>query len=184
MEALRLQGSPRRRGSRSQPRWRYPYSLSRRSLGCAGQPGSRHGRLFGRGGPRARDARRNPSVPTRLVLATDPRGRGRLSSLPSPLRREDVGRSSARRRLIDANRWAGPTGVLDRQPVDRIRELEDLLRQVQQLLVLRLLELDLFATPVTPTPDLLVGRFWVIITNVERKIASSETIRVRVGQGL
>ena len=73
--------------------------------------------------------------------------------------------------------------MLDRQPVDRIRELEDLL-QVQQLLVLRLLELDLFATPVTPTPDLLVGRFWVIITNVERKIASSETIRVRVGQGL
>lgn len=93
--------------------------------------------------PWPRGARRDAPVPTRLVLAPDPRGRGRVPPVPSSLRLDDVGRASdGRGRLIDACPRIGSTGVGDRQPVDGICEFEDLLRQVEQLLVLLLLELD------------------------------------------
>ncbi len=67
--------------------------------------------------------------------------------------------------------------------MDLVREFEDLLREVEQLLVLLLFELN--RLPLLPRQHLafLVRRFWLIITNVDRKIASSETIRVRVGHG-
>ena len=63
--------------------------------------------------------------------------------------------------------------------MDGRREVEDLVRQLEQLLVLLLLQLNELILLV-PARTLAgpSARFWLIITNVERKIASSDTIIV------
>jgi hypothetical protein len=62
--------------------------------------------------------------------------------------------------------------------VDGPSQREDLVGKAKQLLVLPLLGLDL--PPLTVGQDLafLVGWFWLIITKVDKKMASSDTIIV------
>jgi hypothetical protein len=62
--------------------------------------------------------------------------------------------------------------------VDRLRPLEDLVRQVDQLAILLVLLTDRPPLQVATTCRFASARLWLIITNVERKIASSETIIV------
>ena len=52
------------------------------------------------------------------------------------------------------------------------------MRESEQILVLPILFLDGLPLMVRDELTLRVGLFWLIITNVERKIASSETIIV------
>ena len=65
-----------------------------------------------------------------------------------------------------------------REATDLFGEAEDLLCGPEQLLVLRVLLLDGPPLPSVMTCRLASPRFWLIITKVERKIASSETIIV------
>jgi len=62
--------------------------------------------------------------------------------------------------------------------VDCLREFEDLVREIEELHVLPVLFLDGTPLQVGDRWRLASARFWLIITNVERKIASSETIIV------
>ena len=62
--------------------------------------------------------------------------------------------------------------------VHGLRQLEDLVRDPEQLPVLRALVLDGTPLLVRKHLALRVGAVWLIITNVQRKIASSETIIV------
>ena len=68
--------------------------------------------------------------------------------------------------------------------VDRLRHLEDLVRDREQILVLLLLGLHDLTTGDPPAPGASASaRFWLIITNVDRKIASSDTIIVSSPNG-
>jgi hypothetical protein len=62
--------------------------------------------------------------------------------------------------------------------VNRLREIEDLARELEHLFVLPALFLDGLPLLVGDRLMLRVRLFWLIITKVERKIASSETIIV------
>jgi hypothetical protein len=62
--------------------------------------------------------------------------------------------------------------------VDGLRRIEDLTREIEQRLVLPVLLLDGLPLLISERLTLRVRLFWLISTNVERKIASSETIIV------
>jgi hypothetical protein len=60
-----------------------------------------------------------------------------------------------------------------REGVDRLRQLENLIGPVEELLVLLVLSLDGLPLLVGNHLALASALFWLIITKVERKIASS-----------
>ena len=67
--------------------------------------------------------------------------------------------------------------------MDGLGEFQDLVGDVQQLLVLLLLLLDCLLLVVGQHLALLVARFWLIITKVDRNMASSDTIMVSSPNG-
>ena len=77
---------------------------------------------------------------------------------------------------LRVGRAAGRPGTV--HGVDGLGELQDLVGELQQLLVLLVFFLD--GLPLVVGQDLAFSsaRFWLIITKVDRKIASSDTIMV------
>jgi hypothetical protein len=67
--------------------------------------------------------------------------------------------------------------------VGRPGELQDLVGDLEQVLVLLLLLLDRLPLLVGQRLPFSSARFWLIITNVDKKIASSDTIMVSSPNG-
>jgi hypothetical protein len=67
--------------------------------------------------------------------------------------------------------------------VDGLGELQDLVGQVEQLPVLPILSWAVRHSWSASTCHFSSARFWLIITNVDRKIASSDTIMVSSPKG-
>src|SRR6478672_5839648 len=65
-----------------------------------------------------------------------------------------------------------------RQSVDRLRQLENLSRDHQQVFILLFLSLNCLPLLIGEQLALMSARFWLIITNVDRNIASNDTIIV------
>lgn len=67
--------------------------------------------------------------------------------------------------------------------VNGLRQIEDLVREIEQFPVLLILLLHRLPLLVGDDLPLGVGRFWLIRTNVDKKIASRDTIIVNSPNG-